>query len=532
MKLTNILISLLLGSAVLLSGCTKKEKSDYGLDLKETFRLALLAEPPSLDWHKSTDTTSALVQDNIMEGLTDYNYNDPEYGIVPALAESWESSKDQKNWTFTIKKGVKWTDGQELKAQHFVDGWERLLNPKTASEYAYFIFNVKNAQKYNGGEIKDFSKVGVKADGDYKLVVELERSQSFFPALLNHHSTYPIRLDVVNKHGDDKWTDPENIVTLGAYTLKRWDHDKAIVLERNENYYGENAKTKYVLGYIVKEQSTALNMFDTGKVDLLKEVPSLEMNNLKKRDEFKITPILGIYYIGFNTQKPPFDDANLRKAVVQAIDNKAITDLLAGGEVPITGWLPLGMMAYDEDAGLKFDPEAAKKSLAASKYKTGDAVPKITLGFNTNENHQRIMENIQAQLKKNLGINAELKNEEWKVYLANLRTDAYHLFRMGWIADFADPDNFMGLMLSYSENNRGGWKNKKFDELVEKAVTIDDEAERKKMYKEAQRILLEEEAGAAPIYSYVNKTMTSKRVKNVPHNAVNKWKFKNVEIVK
>lgn len=529
MKKLLILSGLFLG-IVASVGCTKKEKSDYGLDPNETFRWALMTEPPSLDWHKSTDTTSAEIQDNIMEGLTDYDYKDPELGIVPALAESWESSKDQKKWTFNIKKGVMWTDGVELTAQHFVDGWERLLSPATASEYAYFIFNVKNAQDYNSGKIKDFNEVGVKAVNG-QLVIELTRSQSFFPALLNHHSTYPARKDVIAKHGD-KWTDPENMVSLGAYTLKKWDHDKAIVLERNPTYHGEPAKTKFLLGYIVNEISTALNMFQTKKIDFLKELPSLEIPNLRKTPEYRLQPILGIYYLGFNVNKPPFDDVHVRRAFLQAISKEAITDMLDGGQKPINGWLPLGMMGYNPDVGLKFDPEAAKKSLAKSKYKTVDKLPKIEVGFNTNENHQRIMENMQAQLKKNLGVSIELKNEEWKVYLSTLRVDAYQIFRMGWIADFADPDNFLGLMLSYSENNRGRWKNKKYDELIEKAVAIENKDERKKLYTQAQKILLEDDAAAVPIYSYVNNTLTSSRVKNVPLNAVNRWKFKTVEINK
>lgn len=522
-------LSLTAGLAASLVSCTKKQKSDYGLDTGETFRMHINTEPPSIDWHKGTDTVSSLVTDNIMDGLTDYDYSDSTLPVVPALASSWETSPDQKRFTFTIREGVKWSDGQPLTAQHFVDGWERLINPATASEYAYFIFNVKNAKEYNEGKIKDFSKVGVKVNEAGQLVVDLVRPQSFFPSTLNHHSTYPIRKEVVEKFGD-KWTDPENIVTLGAYRLTKWEHDKAMVFERNDSYWGKPAKTKYVLGLIVSETSTALNMFQTGKLDAMRDVPSLEVPKLKGTPEFKTHPINAIYYLGFNVNKKPLDNKLVRRAISMAINHEEITNLLAGGQIPITGWLPIGMLGFSEDVGLKFDPTEAKKLLEKAGYKDGQELPKITFGFNTNENHQRIAENVQAQLKRNLGISIELKNEEWKVFLSTLRVSAYPMFRMGWVADFADPDNFLGLMLSYSDNNRGRWKNKKFDELIEKAMTIADRDERVKLYLEAQRILLDDEAAVIPVYSYVNQNMVAKRVKGYPENAMSRVKFSGIEL--
>src|SRR5690606_9424483 len=138
-------------------------------------------------------------------------------------ATNWTSDKSAKKWTFQLRQDVKWTDGIPFEAQHVVDAWERLLNPKTAAEYAYFLFNVKNAKAYNEGKIKDFSQVGVKVLDKHKIEVELDSPVSFFPSMLVHHSTFPIRKDVVEKHGS-KWTEPGNIVTLGAYTLKEWEH--------------------------------------------------------------------------------------------------------------------------------------------------------------------------------------------------------------------------------------------------------------------------------------------------------------------
>lgn len=517
---------LFLTVAMASAGCTKKS-TDYNLDVKETLRVALGAEPPSLDWHKSTDTTSNEVVINLMDGLVDYDMSGEAPKMIPALAAKWESSKDQKKWVFTLRDDVKWTDGTPFTAQHVVDGWERLLNKDTAAPYAYMLFNVKNARKYNQGEITDFAQVGIKVNAKGQLEVELESPQSYFPMLTAHHSLYPVRKDVAEKFGE-RWTRPENIQTLGAYALKVWDNDKALVLERNDNYYGEKAKTKYVLMRVVKEVSTALKMFEKGQLDTLSEVPSLEMARLKTMPQFKTTPILGIYYLGFNVKKKPLDNPDVRKAINMAIDREEIVKLLDGGQKALYGWLPVGSPGYDADAGLRFNPEEAKKLLDKAGFADRSKFPKLVAGFNTNENHQRVLENVQAQLKRNLGINIELQNTEWKSYNALLQADPPMVFRMGWIADYPDPDTFFALITSDSENNHTNWGNPKFDSLVKRAVSVAGIKEREKLYKEAHKILTEQDVPVIPIYSYVNHAMVADRVQFYPQNVLKRYTYKQV----
>lgn len=511
-------------------GCTKKNgKIDYGLSLSETLRINISQEPPSLDWSKSIDTTSSLIENNIMEGLVEYNLNDPELGLQPALATAWKPNANASSWTITLRKDVKWTDGVEFTAQHVIDGWERLLNPATASQYAYFLFSVKNAQKYTEGKIKDFSEVGIRADADGNLIVDLEMPKSYFPYLLAHHATFPIRKDVVAKF-KERWTDPENIVTLGAYKLKTWDHDKAIVLERNEDYYGEKAKTKYVLAYMINEMSTAINLFDSGKLDFQSSLPSRELRQLRTRKEYREAGTLGIFYFGFNTRIKPFNDVRVRKAIAHAIDRKQITDMLAGGQLPLSGWVPVGMFGYEADRGLKFDPELANKLLDEAGFKDRSKMPKIKLGFNTNEDHQRVAENVQAQLRKNLGVDVELANEEWKVYLASLKSSPPAIYRLGWVADYPDPDNFMNLMSSVSENNFTGWSSKAYDSMVDKAVSMTNKEERRKTYSDAQKFLTENEVPAVPIYSMVSQVLVSPRVEGFKENPLTRYIFKGVSL--
>lgn len=513
---------------VSLTGCTKKGSNlEYGLELKDTLRINIQQEPPSLDWSKSTDTTSAQIEFNIMDGLVDYNLTDPELSLVPSLATEWKPSEGGKVWTFTLRKGVKWTDGVEFTGQHVVDAWERLLNPKTAAEYAYFLFEVKNARDYNAGKVKDFKEVGVKVNDQGQLVVTLNKPMSYFPMLLTHHSTFPQRKDIVEKFGD-KWTEPANIVTLGAYKLKIWDHDKNLVLERNDGYWGEKAKIKNVLAYMINEISTALNLLDSGKLDFQPELPFKELPQLKQKPGFRQMPLLSSYYYGFNTRKPPFNDVKVRKAFALAIDRKQVTDLLAAGHAPLTSWVPTGMFGYEHDRGVKFDPALASKMLDEAGFKDRSKFPRISVAFNTNENHQRVAENVQAQIKKNLGIEMQISNEEWKVYLNRLKTDPPNVWRMGWLADYPDPSTFMSLMTSYAETNYTGWGNKKYDELVEKGGSSLNKEERLKLYSEAQKILVEDEVPVVPIYSAVRQIMISDRLQNFPINTVERYVYKGV----
>lgn len=520
----------LLTLSFVIFGCTRNKKTSlpFGLDINQTIRVNYLTEPPSLDWSKSTDTTSSFIQTNIMDGLVQFDFDAPTLKVKSALASSWEN-KDNKVWIFKLRQDIKWSDGTPLVASHFVDGWERLLRPTTASEYAYYLFIVKGARDYNSGKQKDFSQVGVKAVDDHTLQVTLEKSISYFPLMLTHHTTYPIRLDVIETHGEDTWADESKIVTLGAYKLMKWEHDNIIHLERNEEYYGDKAKTKNILVYMVQEHSTAIGLFDTGKLDFQSEVPKSEIRAIRQRPEYHNISNFGVYYYGFNTEHELLGNKIVRKAIAMSINKDEITEVMGGGELPTSNIIPKGLIGYNESIGIKFDPEEAKKLLADVNIDlTGK---KIQFHFNTNENHKLIAENVQAQLKKNLGLNLELKNEEWKVYLQTLKAGNFDIFRMGWISDYPDPHDFMSLMLSYSDNNRTKWINDIYDEKVTEASSEPDEQKRIKLYNEAQKILLEEDVPIFPLYIYNTNILISNRLKNFPTNEMRQFPLKDVSIV-
>ena len=528
---------LLLCVSISFFACTKKTPGGIEVEIPgqgkvsispaETLRVNLETEPPTLDWNKSTDTTSSQVIVNVMEGLVEYDIYDPNMKLIPALASKWESSSDSRKWKFTLREDVKWTDGVPFTAQHIVDGWKRLLSPETASDYAYSLFMVKNAQAFNQGKIKDFNEVGIKITAPNIIEVELEKSVSYFPHITAHASAYPIRLDVIEKYGNT-WTSPEHIQTLGAFKLKNWQHDKMVLMERNDAYYGVKPMVKYVVGYIIHEVGTAIDMFDAGKLDGQDRIPSGEVKILSKRPQYHVIPSLLLQYYGMNVTRPPMDNLLVRQAISYAIDRKQVTNVLAGGQTPLTSWIPAGVFGYNEKIGINFDAAKAKELLKKAGYSEAKPLPKIEIEFNTNEDLQRVAENIQAQLKTNLGINIEIKNQEWKSFLNTLKTNPPQIFRFGWMGDYPDPDNFMSLMTSYSDNNHTKWKNKEYDKLVEAAAGEGDLTKRKDLYDRAQKLMVETDTCVLPLFIGVSQNMIADRVSRYPQNFLQRKLYKGV----
>ena len=511
-----------------LTCCVKKNLGslDYGLKVEDTLRVNLGTEPPSIDWGRSSDTVSGYVTENLMDGLVGLDLSDPELKLLPALATEWRASEKARIWTFKIRQGVKWSDGVPFTGQQIVDAWERVLNPKTASEYAYYLFAIKGARAYNAGKLKDFKDVGVRMTDKGELRVELEKPMGYFPSLTSHTPTFPIRKDIIEKYGD-QWTEPGKLVTLGPYVLKGWEHDQTIWLERFDDYYGDKAKVKNVLGYMINEFSTALNLMDGGRLDVQLELPTRELPVLRTKPGYRKVTSLMMYYLGFNTRKAPFNDVRVRKAFTYAVDRKQVTDLLAAGHAPLTGWIPIGMLGYENQRGLQFDPALGRHLLDEAGYKDRSKI-KVTLAFNTNENHQRIAENVQAQLKKNLGVEIQLANEEWKVYLRHLGSDTPNMYRMAWVADYPDPATFANLMTSTSDTNFTGWKSKRYDELESQASESLDREKRRGLYSQMQKLLVEDEVPVLPVYTAVDHLMLSDRIKDFPLSPTHRFPFHGV----
>jgi len=527
----NKYITFLMLSVVLLIPACSNNNSETDISSKDTLNINIGSEPPTLDWSRATDSTSFTILNNIMDGLTRFS---SEHKPEPALAKSWKVSQDGKTYIFRIRENVLWTDGKPLTAGDFVYSWKRLLDPNTAADYAYFLYDIKNAEKFNTGKIIDFTQVGISAVDKNTLKVELNRPAIYFPSLLTFMSTFPIRKDIVQKYGDS-WTEAKNIVTLGPYRLQSWKHHESMIIAENSTYWGERPKDAKKVKMIMNENPTsALALYESGELDFLDStgLPLLEIPRLRKSDEFTSELAFRCSYIGFNVKKKPFDDPLVRRAFGHSIDRASIVKLIQGAGIPSTSWIPKYMLAHNSEIGLDFDPQTARELLAKAGYPGGKNFPKTVFLYPDVSNNRIIAEALQSMWKTYLGVQVTLVNQEWKVYLRTLDTDAPPIFRASWGADYPDPHNFMNLFKCTSGNNETGWCNHEYDRLIDQAAGESNMGKRMKLYDKAQRLLIEKDSAIVPYINAVQQNMIKPYVKGLEPDPLNLIFFSNVEFVK
>jgi oligopeptide transport system substrate-binding protein len=522
-RIGNIRPLLLLSSLILCCSCNPFSQKDDG----KTFRVNLATEPPSLDWSLATDHVSFNVVANLMVGLTEF---DKSLKPAPVIARSWEVLEGGRTIVFRLREDATWSDGQKVRAQDFEYSWRRLLSPKTASEYAYILFDVVNAEEFHRGKISDENLVGVKAKDDWTLEVRLKHPASYFLSITTFEVTYPQRRDIIEKYGS-KWTEPDHIVTNGPFLLSSWKHENEIQLRANPNFFLGKPAMEKVEMLMINEKTTALALYDQGQLHFLDNhsIPILEKPRLANAPGFRRVPQLRGYYYGFVTDRKPFDDVRVRKAFSMAIDRSVFPKILHGGELPATSWIPPGMLAHNPKIGLAYNPPEARRLLREAGYPDGKGFPQVILGYNTDEDHKIVAEAVQGMWKRNLGVLVKLDNQEWKVYLKKLQSDPPHIFRLGWGADYPDPDNFMKLFTSLSGNNNTRWKNSRYDHLLEMAAGEFDERKRIRLYNEAQKILCETDIPVLPLFTTVESTVLNPRFTGLEYSSMGRLVLKDVK---
>ena len=489
------------------------------------------SEPKGLDPHTSEGTSEANIKRDIFEGLT---ARGKDAAVIPGVAEKWDISADGKTYTFHLRDTT-WSDGTPFTAHDVVYAWQRDVDPATGGKYSFLLYPVKNAKAIAEGDIKDPGQLGAKATDDHTLVVELEAATPYFLDMLTHVSTYPVPRHIIEKHGKN-WTRPENIVGNGAFKMTAWQPNAHITLKKSDTYWDkDNVKLDQVIYYPTEDQNTELKRYRAGELDMTYEIPLDQIKWLREnlKDELKTGPLLGAYYYGFNLTRPPFkDNPKLREALTLAIDRDIITNKITGtGETPIYGIVPPGIAGYDNYrpayAGLSQQErdERAKQLYAEAGY-SKDKPLKVELLYNTSENHKKIAIAITAMWKKTLGVEAQLINQEWKVFL-NTRQEktSTEAFRAGWFGDYNDPNTFLELYLSKAGLNDSGYDSAKFDGLLQQASLEQNPAKRAALLKEAEQELIDSYA-IAPIYSYVSKRLVKPYVKGYSPNIMDQYPSK------
>lgn len=467
------------------------------------------SEVQSLDPHKIEGVPESNISRDLFEGLL---VSDLDGHPAPGVAESWDN-KDAKVWTFHLRKDAKWSDGTPVTAQDFVYSWQRSVDPNTASPYASYLQygHIAGIDEILEGK-KPITDLGVKAIDDHTLEVTLSEPVPYFYKLLVHPSTSPVPKAAIEKFGE-KWTQPGNIVTNGAYTLKDWVVNERIVLERSPTYWN-NAKTviNQVTYLPIASEVTDVNRYRSGEIDMTYNNMPIELfQKLKKEipDEVHVDPYLCTYYYEINNQKPPFNDVRVRTALKLGMDRDIIVNKVkAQGDMPAYGYTP----PYTDGAKLTQPEwfgwsqekrnEEAKKLLAEAGY-TADKPLTINLLYNTSDLHKKLAIAASSLWKKNIGVNVKLVNQEWKTFLDTRHQGTFDVARAGWCADYNEPTSFLNTMLSNSSMNTAHYKSPAFDSIMAETLKVTDEAQRTALYTKAEQ-QLDKDSAIVPVYYYVN----------------------------
>ena len=491
-------------------------------------------EPQDIDPHITTGMPEFHIQMAIFEGLL---AKDPKtLEPIAGAAESWLISDDNKTYTFKLREYAKWSNGDPVTASDFVYSWQRALMPALGNQYAYSLHLIKNAYDFNTGKINDFSKVGVTAVDKHTLKVELNSPTPYFLQLLDHHSMYPVHQATIEKFGKidergSQWSRAENFVGNGPFTIKEWTLNKALIVEKNPLYWDANTvKLNEIHFHPVQKTTIEERMFRAGQLHVTSIVPEEKIAKYKRdRPELlQIHPYFGTYFYRFNTSKPPLNNPKVRLALAMCIDRKKIVEKITKGEqTPAYTLTPPDVLGYTADASIPFDIEKAKALLTEAGYPNGEGLPTLEILYNTSEGHRKIALAIQQMWKLALNVNVSLLNQDWKVYLDTERTMNYQISRASWIGDYLDPNTFLDMFITDGGNNKTGWSNKRYDELISLAATSPDSNTRYAYFKEAERILMNE-VPIVPIYTYTRNFLIAPDVKGWFPNILDYHPYKYV----
>lgn len=492
-------------------------------------------EPESLDPHRLSAQRDALLSLQMFEGLVgkDANYEK----LVPALAELPEISKDGLRYSFKIRRGFKWSNGEEITIDQIRESFLRAMRPDVSSPFlSFYTDNIEGALEYSknyaASDRKVFEeRVGIKIKPSHILEIKLLapcvqfKDYLALPAFaVVHPSMYA---------ADARWSDPKNFIVNGPYGLKSWEVNKKIILQKNP-FFREAAHVKIptVVALALNDQSATLNLYRTKQIDWTGEntFSSSMVPSLRSDPEFKMDNAYGTYTIIFNTEHKPFKDVRVRKALSLAIHRAEITDkIMRGGQIPTYRLVPEGIRNYKPDlvARPPFDKqiEMARELLAEAGYPGGKGFPKVTYVYNTDESHHRIAQAIQQMWKKNLGIEIQLQSMEWKVFLKAQEARQFDISRQTWVGDIPDPISILEIFGSKSSLNYTGWGNRRFDQLLGQAGGIKDQKKRHGILAQAENLVLDE-MPFIPIYHYVWFSMLRPNVEGYKPNIMGRYQFK------
>ncbi|MBV7272095.1 peptide ABC transporter substrate-binding protein [Clostridium sp. PL3] len=515
-------------STTALVGCAVKDTAASKQD--QAIRYNLGAEPKTIDPGLTNTSEGLTVAANSFEGLLRL---DEKENPVSGVAEKWEISPDGLKYTFNLRKDAKWSDGKPVKAEDFKYAWQRALDPKVASEYAYQLFYIKNGENFNKGKCKA-EDLGIKVIDDSKLEVTLEYPTSYFLSLTTFPTYAPVRKDIVEKDSKAWANKPDTFVCNGPFKMKEWKLKDSINFVKNENYWNaKSIKLDSLQFKLIEQPSSALSAFRAGQIDFMEAPPLQETPNLLKEGIAKVYPYLGTCYVSLNVSSnaqgvdaeaaKALSNPKVRKALALSIDRtQMVQNVTKGGQKPATAFVSNGIM--EDKSGKDFrnkdyykpegDVAEAKRLLAEAGYPDGKGFPKLSYLYNTGEDNKNIAEALQDMWRKNLGITVEIINQEKKVFMNTRKNKDYLTARGSWIADYSDPMTFLDVWITNGGNNNTGYSNAEYDKKISNAKAEKDPAKRMQLLHDAEDILMND-MPIIPIYFYVSIGCSKDYVKGV-----------------
>jgi len=466
-----------------------------------------IAGPPALlDPAGASSYEEKLINSALYETLVAY---DPEKHLCKGLlADKWDVSQGGSVWTFYLRKGLRFHDGTQVTAQDVKASWERVLNPGTGN-CGYLLENVVGSDGLVNGSAKDVS--GLAVVDQYTLRVTLKEPDWTFPAVASSPSLAIVSQKAVARYGPAYGKRVGAVAGTGPFRLVAWDKDK-VVLQRNMRYAGSRPQLKTLTFLAVDRPQEITGLYEAGKLDVLAEAPAQVLSSLSAKEEQKgftifKQPVLNLYFLGFNLKQPPFNQSVMRRAISLAVDRSAIaSQLLGDGARALNGFIPPELTAEEQPEGyqVKQDRDQALQAMAGAGYPYGLGLPQLSYAYNDSPGHDYLAHLLQDQLDK-VGVDLQLKKIPWQNYEASIRSGSYSLFRLGWDADYPDPDNLLYFNFDSAEKTRGnltGYDNTGFDALLQQARSEQDPDRRLEIYHKAEQMLLAD-APIIPLFQQV-----------------------------
>ena len=512
----------LLGLASLLVGCgdgrtTAEKKAAEGYLIINN-----MAEPSGLDPQTVTGLSESHITYALFEGLV--NYDPKDLHPVPGIAESWTMSADGKTWTFRLRQTAKWSNGDPITAADFLFSYERMLRPSFGAEYATMLHGIRGAKDFHAGKTKDFRTVGLRAPDAHTLVVELEYPIPYFLQLVCHHSWIPVHPPTILKFGaidalNTPWTRPGAMVSSGAFTLESWEVARRVVVRKNPLYWNAKEVALNAVEFrAIADLFAEERAFRGGELHVTGAVPPYKVAKLRadKAPQLRIDPFLATAFVWVNCDikgaKPAdlaarkaLSDPRVRRALGMAIDRNLIAEkVLRAGEKPALHFTPPGTGGFQPTARWKQDAAEARRLLAEAGYPGGKGLPKFDYLYATSEGQQMMAQAYQEMWRRELGVEVDLRNLEWKVFLTAMRKGEFHLCRGAWVGDYNDPNTFLEMLITGNELNCGKWSDAEYDRLLGLAARETDAAKRFGYFQLAEARLIEQ-APVLPVVFNTNK---------------------------